>query len=67
MGCVVSLAINYAVLAVGSQTVGMLCALVPVLGMLSSIAITSDPVLPREWAATAAISLGVFFGARPKR
>jgi drug/metabolite transporter (DMT)-like permease len=67
MGCIVVLALNFAVLAVGSQTVGMLLALVPALGMLSSIAITSDPVLPQEWAAIAAISLGVFFGARPRR
>jgi len=44
----------------------MLFALVPALGMLSSAAITNDPVLPSEWAAIAVISLGVFFGARPK-
>jgi drug/metabolite transporter (DMT)-like permease len=68
MGCIVVLALNFAVLALGSQTVGMLLALVPVLGMLSSIAITSDPVPPpQEWVAIAAISLGVFFGARPRR
>src|SRR6266478_2865147 len=46
MGTGVFLAINYAVLTVGSQTIGVLFALVPILGMLSSLAITNDPVLP---------------------
>jgi drug/metabolite transporter (DMT)-like permease len=66
MGTGVFLAINYAVLTVGSQTVGVLFALVPVLGMLSSLALTNDPVLPSEWAAIAAISFGVLVGAWPK-
>jgi drug/metabolite transporter (DMT)-like permease len=65
MGGLVFLAINFAVLTVGSQTVGMLFALVPVLGTLSSLAITSDPAPWSEWAAIAAISCGVFMGARP--
>jgi drug/metabolite transporter (DMT)-like permease len=66
MGCVVFLAINHAVLTVGSQNVGMLFALVPVLGALSSLAIAHDPVSSSEWVAIVTISLGVFFGARPK-
>jgi drug/metabolite transporter (DMT)-like permease len=65
MGAGVFIAINYAVLTVGSQTVGVLFALVPMLGLLSSLAITNDPVLPGEWAAIATISFGVFIGARP--
>jgi drug/metabolite transporter (DMT)-like permease len=67
MGGLVFLAVNYAALTVGSQTVGMLFALVPVLGTLSSLLITADPVLSIEWAAIAAISCGVFMGARPGR
>ena len=67
MGGLVFLAINFAVLTVGSQTVGMLFALVPVLGTLSSLAITFDPVPWSEWAAIAAISGGVLMGARPGR
>jgi hypothetical protein len=41
---------------------GILFALVPVLGILSSLAITNDPVLTSEWVAIAAISLGVLLG-----
>jgi drug/metabolite transporter (DMT)-like permease len=67
MGCGVFLAINYAVLTIGSQAAGMLFALTPVLGLLSSLAITDDPVSPLEWAAIAMISTGVAFGARPAR
>jgi drug/metabolite transporter (DMT)-like permease len=65
MGCGVFLAINYAVLRVGSQTVGVLFALVPVLGILSAMAVAHDPVSPIDWAAIAAISIGVAIGARP--
>jgi drug/metabolite transporter (DMT)-like permease len=67
MGCGVFLAINYAVLKLGSQTAGVLFALVPALGLVSSLIITSDPVSPVEWAAIAAISAGVAVGARPKQ
>jgi drug/metabolite transporter (DMT)-like permease len=66
MGCGVFLAINYAVLMLGSQTTGVLFALVPALGLLSSLVITNDPVSPLEWMAIAAISAGVAVGARPK-
>jgi drug/metabolite transporter (DMT)-like permease len=65
MGSVVFLALHYATLTIGSQTVGVLCALVPVLGMLASLTIANDPVSPIEWVAIAAISIGVAFGARP--
>jgi drug/metabolite transporter (DMT)-like permease len=67
MGCCVFIAVNYAVLAIGSQTTGVLLALVPVLGALSSLLVTDDPVSPVEWAAIAAISLGVVIGARPRQ
>jgi drug/metabolite transporter (DMT)-like permease len=65
MGCCVFSAINYATLKIGSQAVGVLFALVPVLGLLSSIAITDDPVMREEWLAIVIISVGVFIGARP--
>jgi len=65
MGCGVFLAVNYAVLALGSQTAGVLFALVPALGLVFSLAITNDPVSPLEWAAIGAISVGVAVGARP--
>jgi drug/metabolite transporter (DMT)-like permease len=66
MGCGVFLAINLAVLKLGSQTTGVLFALVPALGLLFSLAMANDPVSPLEWVAIAAISAGVAVGARPK-
>jgi drug/metabolite transporter (DMT)-like permease len=67
MGGGVFLAINYAVLRIGSQTAGVIFALIPVLGMLFSLAITNDPVSPIEWVAITAISLGVAIGGRLKQ
>jgi drug/metabolite transporter (DMT)-like permease len=67
MGGGVFLAINYAVLRIGSQTAGVIFALIPVLGMLFSLAITNDPVSPVEWAAILAISIGVAVGGRLKQ
>jgi len=66
MGCAGFLAINYAILSIGSQTVGVLFALVPALGMLASLGVANDPVSPLEWGAIAAISIGVAIGARPR-
>jgi drug/metabolite transporter (DMT)-like permease len=66
MGCGVFFAINYAAVTVGSQITGVLFALIPVLGMLSSLAITNDPASPTEWASIVAISIGVAVGAWPK-
>jgi drug/metabolite transporter (DMT)-like permease len=65
MGSGAFLAINFAVLTIGSQTVGVLFALVPVLGMLASLTIANDSVSPIEWVAIGAISTGVALGARP--
>ena len=58
-GCGVAFAINYAVLAVGSQTVGVLSALVPVVGALLAMWIAGDRISELEWIAIAAISCGV--------
>jgi drug/metabolite transporter (DMT)-like permease len=63
MGCLVFLAINFAILEIGSQTVGVLFALVPALGLLASLAIAGDPVSSLEWIGIAAISSGVAAGA----
>lgn len=54
-------------LRIGSQTAGVIFALIPVLGMLFSLAITNDPVSPVEWAAILAISIGVAVGGRLKQ
>jgi drug/metabolite transporter (DMT)-like permease len=66
-GCGVFFAINYAVLAVGSQTVGVLSALVPVVGALCAKWIAGDRISDLEWIAIAAISCGVMIGCVPAR
>jgi drug/metabolite transporter (DMT)-like permease len=64
-GCGVFFAINYAVLAVGSQTVGVLSALVPVVGALCAMLIVGDRISDLEWMAIASISAGVAVGCVP--
>jgi drug/metabolite transporter (DMT)-like permease len=66
-GCGVFFALNYAVLAVGSQTVGVLSALVPVLGALFAMLIAGDRISDVEWLAIAAISSGVVVACLPSR
>jgi len=66
-GCGVFFAINYAVLAVGSQTVGVLSALVPVIGALCGMWIAGDRLTETEWIAIAAISCGVTVACVPSR
>jgi drug/metabolite transporter (DMT)-like permease len=66
-GCGVAFAINYAVLAVGSQTVGVLSALVPVVGALCAMWIAGDRISDLEWIAIAAISCGVTVACLPSR
>ena len=63
LGCCAFLALNYATLAVGSQTVGVLSGLVPVIGALSSISIAGESVSVVELAAIAVISAGVAIGS----
>jgi drug/metabolite transporter (DMT)-like permease len=65
MGCIAFLALNYAIVTIGGHASGMLLALVPVLGMLFSLALVGDPVSPLDWIAIAAISAGVAIGVRP--
>lgn len=64
-GCGVFFAINYAVLAVGSQTVGVLSALVPVIGALCAMLIVGDRISGLEWMAIASISTGVAVACLP--
>lgn len=66
-GCGVFFALNYAVLAVGSQTVGVLSALVPVLGALCAMLIAGDRISDVEWLAIASISSGVVVACLPSR
>ena len=51
VGCCAFFALNYATLAIGSQTVGVLSALVPVIGALCSMLITRDSISSLEWTA----------------
>jgi drug/metabolite transporter (DMT)-like permease len=66
-GCGVLFAINYAVLVVGSQAVGVLSALVPVVGALCAMFIAGDRISGFEWIAIASISSGVAVACRPAR
>jgi len=59
--------LNYATLAIGSQTVGVLSALVPVIGALCSMLITRDSIASLEWTAIVVISLGVLMASLPVR
>jgi drug/metabolite transporter (DMT)-like permease len=66
-GCCAFFALNYAVLTVGSQTVGVLSALVPVAGALCALVITRDPISGLEWTAIVSISSGVALACLPAR
>jgi drug/metabolite transporter (DMT)-like permease len=67
VGCCAFFALNYATLAIGSQTVGVLSALVPVLGALCALLITRDSISSLEWTAIGVISLGVAVASLPAR
>ena len=67
VGCCAFFALNYAVLAIGSQTVGVLSAMVPVAGALFATLVTSDPISGLEWTAIISISLGVAVAFVPAR
>jgi drug/metabolite transporter (DMT)-like permease len=67
VGCCAFLALNYAALAIGSQAVGVLSALVPVIGALCSIFVTQDAISGLEWTAIVVISLGVIVASLPAR
>jgi drug/metabolite transporter (DMT)-like permease len=65
VGCCASFALSYATLTIGSQLVGLLSALVPVIGALSSLVILEESISSLEWSALAAISVGVAIASLP--
>ena len=65
VGCCAFLALNYAALTIGSQNVGILSALVPVVGALCSLLVTGDSISALEWAALITISSGVVVASLP--
>jgi hypothetical protein len=67
LGCCAFLAINYATRTIGSQSVGVLSALVPVIGAACSIVVTGEAISLPEWTAIAAISGGVAVASMPTR
>src|SRR6266550_2040284 len=58
-GGVAFLALNYAIRFIGSQNVGILTAMVPVIGGVCSLVIVGDPITNVEWIGIATISAGV--------
>ena len=66
VGCLALLALSYAALVLGSQTLGVLSALVPVLGALFSLTIVGDSISAPEWCAIVVISSGVAIAALPE-
>lgn len=67
VGCCALFALNYATLTIGSQTVGVLSAMVPVIGGTCSMLITRDAISPFEWIAIVVISFGVAIASLPVR
>jgi len=67
IGCCAFLALNYAVLVIGSQSVGVLSAMVPVAGAIFAALFTADSISGLEWAAIISISSGVVVAFLPKR
>jgi drug/metabolite transporter (DMT)-like permease len=61
------LALNYAIRLIGSQNVGVLSAMVPVIGGLCSSLIAHDAISDVEWAGIATISLGVVVASLRQR
>ena len=64
IGCCALVALNYATRTIGSQTVGVLSALVPVIGAACSTVATGEAISIPEWAAIGAISAGVALASR---
>jgi drug/metabolite transporter (DMT)-like permease len=66
-GGVAFLALNYAIRWIGSQNVGILTAMVPVIGGACSLAITGDAVSNVEWIGIGTISIGVVMASIRRR
>jgi drug/metabolite transporter (DMT)-like permease len=58
-GAVAFVAVNYAIRLIGSQNVGVLTAMVPVIGGFCSSMIVGDSISNVEWAGIGTISIGV--------
>ena len=67
IGCCALVALNYAARTIGSQTVGVLSALVPVIGAACSMVATGEAISIPEQAAIGAISAGVALASRGAR
>jgi len=65
VGCLAFFALNYATLTIGSQTVGVLSALVPIIGAVCSLLIARDSISYLEWTAITVISAGVAVASLP--
>src|SRR5207248_11021968 len=61
------LAVNYAIRLIGSQNVGILTAMVPVIGAFCSLMIAGDAITGFEWAGIGTISIGVAVAALAPR
>jgi drug/metabolite transporter (DMT)-like permease len=61
------LALNFSIRLIGSQNVGVLTAMVPVIGGLCSLAIAGDVVSAAEWIGITTISLGVVLASLRRR
>lgn len=61
-GGVCFVAVNFAVSTIGSQKTSTLYALLPALGLISSISIADDPASWMDWTAVAMITGGVLGG-----
>jgi drug/metabolite transporter (DMT)-like permease len=66
VGCCAFFALSYATLTIGSQTVGVLSALVPVIGALCALLILGVSISSLEWSAILLISLGVAIASLPE-
>jgi drug/metabolite transporter (DMT)-like permease len=65
VGCCAFFTLSYATATIGSQSVGVLSALVPVIGAIASLVILGNSISPLEWSAILLISLGVTIASVP--
>ncbi len=62
MGCIAFMAVGFALLRIGSMSVGLMLAMAPVGGTLMSTLISSDVVSPSEWIAASLVAAAVMYG-----
>jgi len=66
-GGVCFVALNYSIATIGSQRTSILYALLPALGLVSSISIAADPASWMDWGAVAIITAGVVMGTLARK